>query len=283
VLTAELAPVHPAQTPITTMAFDAATGGYTRLVSVVDPTINLRLDGATRTPRTDEYSIGIDRQIGRQLSAAVAYVRKNGSDFIGWTDTGGLYREMAHTLPDGRVLPIFVIANSPADRRFLLTNPEGYSLTYDGVVMAVEKRQSNGWQAFASYTVSNTRGLVPSSGGTASDPQGGSTFGGRFPLGRDPNSLTNARGRLPNGRPHMIRVAGSANVPKTGFVVAANLQHFTGKPWPARKLPCHRVINEFCSSREARAGFRHRRSSTCACLERYRSADGPGLNSCWTS
>ena len=233
VLTAELASVHPAQTPTTTMAFDPTSGGYTRLVSVVDPTINLRLDGATRTPRTDEYSIGIDRELRHRLRAAVAYVRKNGSDFIGWTDTGGVYREMAHTLPDGRVVPIFVIANSPADRRFLLTNPEEYFLTYDGVVIAVEKRQSDRWQAFASYTISNTRGLIPSSGGTASDPQGGSTFGGRFTLGRDPNSMANARGRLPNDRPHMIRLAGSSELPKTGFVVAANLQHFTGKPWAA--------------------------------------------------
>ncbi|MBI3049462.1 MAG: TonB-dependent receptor [Acidobacteria bacterium] len=40
VLTGELAPVHPGQTPTTTVAFDAATGGYTRSVSVVDPRIN---------------------------------------------------------------------------------------------------------------------------------------------------------------------------------------------------------------------------------------------------
>ncbi len=40
----------------------------------------------------------------------------------------------------------------PAARRFLLTNPDGYSLTYNGLVMAMEKRRSNGWQAFGSYT-----------------------------------------------------------------------------------------------------------------------------------
>ena len=54
VLTGELSPVHPGVTPTTTMAFDAATGGYTRLVSVDDPKINRALDADTRTPRTDE-------------------------------------------------------------------------------------------------------------------------------------------------------------------------------------------------------------------------------------
>jgi len=31
----------------------------------------------------------------------------------------------------------------------------------------------------------------------------------------------------------MLRVMGSVDVPRTGFVVAANVQHFSGKPWAA--------------------------------------------------
>jgi hypothetical protein len=142
VLTGELAAFHPAAMPVTTAAFDAATGGYTKIVSVVDPRRNLQLDPATRTPRTDEYSIGVDREVGRRLAVAMAYVGKDGGDFIGWTDVGGQYSEQTRTLPDGRSLPVFVIVNSTADRRFQLTNPEGYSLTYNGLVLAVEKRRT---------------------------------------------------------------------------------------------------------------------------------------------
>ena len=111
VLTGELSPFHPGVTPTTTMAYDAATGGYTTLVSVVDPRINLALDPNTRTPRTDEYSVGIDREITPRLAAAVAYIRKEGSNFIAWTDMGGQYREETRTLPDGRSLPVFVLTN----------------------------------------------------------------------------------------------------------------------------------------------------------------------------
>jgi hypothetical protein len=133
-------------------------------------------------------------------------------------------------------VPVFVLTSSAASRRFLLTNPDGYSLTYNGLVMVVEKRRSRGWQALGSYTFSRTEGLLASSGATAADAQA-STVAAAFPtavnFGRDPNNLTNAYGRLPNDRPHMFRVMGAVDVPRTGVAVAANLQYFTGKPWAA--------------------------------------------------
>ena len=52
-------------------------------------------------------------------------------------------------------------------------------------------------------------------------------------FGQDPNNLTNAHGRMPNDRPHMLRLMGSVEVPRTGLLLAANAQYFTGKPWAA--------------------------------------------------
>jgi hypothetical protein len=233
-LTGEFSAVHPGATPTTTAAFDSRTGGYTTLVKVDDPRINLQIDPETQTPRTHEYSFGVDREIGRRLAVAIAYVGKTGSDFIGWTDVGGEYREVSHPLLDGRAVTVFELANSPAARRFLLTNPEGYSLRYNGLVMAVEKRRSDGWQAFGTYTFSRVSGLQASSGSPAAGAQVSSVAGaGQLTFGQDPNSLTNAPGRLPNDRPHMFRVMGSVDIPRTGVVLAANLQHFSGKPYAA--------------------------------------------------
>jgi hypothetical protein len=240
VVTGELAPLHPGQTPVTTRGFDSATGGYTRVISIVDPKRNLQLDSAMRPPRTDQYSMGVDRELGRRIAIGIVYVRKEGEDFIGWTDAGGQYVAATRALPDGRTLPVLVLVNGTAARRFLLTNPDGYSLTYNGLVTVVEKRRANGWQAFGSYTFSRADGLQAYSGTTAAGPQV-STVGappgafstGLVTFGRDPNDLTNARGRLPNDRPHMFRAMGSVDVPRTGFVVAANLQISSGKPWAA--------------------------------------------------
>jgi Carboxypeptidase regulatory-like domain/TonB dependent receptor-like, beta-barrel/TonB-dependent Receptor Plug Domain len=237
VLTGELAPFHPAATPTTRAAFDPATGGYPTVISVVDPNINLQLDPATRTPHTDEYSIGVDRELRGGFSVATAYIGKRGGDFVGWTDVGGRYHEELRHVANGTNVPVFVLDNSPADRRFSLTNPAGYSLAYDGVVMAVDKRRSNGWQAFGSYTFSRASGLQVASNGLASDPQVSTIAGSPYlTFGQDPNTLTNARGRLPNDRPHMLRVMGSADVPRIRVTIAGNVQYLSGKPWAATAL-----------------------------------------------
>ena len=41
---------------------------------------------------------------------------------------------------------------------------------------------------------------------------------------------------MPNDRPHVARLMGSVDVPRTGVVVAGNFQHFSGKPWAASAL-----------------------------------------------
>ena len=233
VLTGELEFFHPGQAAVTTMGYEQATGAYTRVISVLSNTVNLLFDPGMKPPRSDEYSVGVDREIGRTLSVAAAYVGKRGRDFIGWSETGGQYREEKRSLPDGTSVPVLALTNGGAARRFLLTNPEEYSLTYHGVVVAMEKRMARGWHASGSYTFSKASGLLASSGTSAAGAQL-STVSPPQPLtfGRDPNDLANARGRLANDRPHVFRGLGRVDLPR-GIRVAVNLQHFSGKPWAA--------------------------------------------------
>jgi hypothetical protein len=232
ILTGEPSAVHPGLTPTTTAAFEQATGQYSRIISVVDPTINLRIDSHTKSPRTDHVGIGVERELAARLSFAATYVHKDGSDFIGWTDTGGIYEAGTRTLQNGEVIPVRLLTNGTAARRFLLTNPSDYFLRYDGVVLTLDKRWSDDWQMLASYTLSKTEGLQPSSGSSPGQGQYSSTLGGN-PFGRDPNTLTNATGRLSDDRTNVFRVMGSVPIPGTGAIVAANFQYLTGLPWAA--------------------------------------------------
>ncbi len=259
VLTGELDVIHPGVSTVTTMAYETATGDYTRTVSVIDPKVNLRLDPETRAPHTDAFSIAVDRQVAPQVVASAAYIRKHGRNFIGWTDTGGQYRSETRTLADGTVLPVFALTNAPADRRFLLTNPPALVLDYDGLLISAEKRMSRGWQASGSYTFSRAHGLQVTSNAVASEPQFSTIARPAFlTFGQDPNDFIKAEGRLGSDRPHVFRTTGAVRVPWQGILVAASLQHFTGRPWAASALvalpqtnnqPTQRVLIEPRGSR----------------------------------
>jgi hypothetical protein len=238
VMTGEIGVFHPGAPTTTTAFFDQTTGRYTRNVTRVDPKTQIQFDPHMRAPRTDESSVGLNREMGHSLAVGLTYVHKNGRDFIGWTDVGGHYVSgQSAPLADGRVLPVQILTNLPSDRRFLLSNPDGYALRYDGLVSVVEKRRAHGWQAFGSYTWSRVSGLMASSGAVAAGPQVSTVGPPPVPqgltFGRDPNDLTNARGLLPNDRPHLFRAMTSVDIPRTGLVVAANLQYASGKPWAA--------------------------------------------------
>ena len=101
--------------------------------------------------------------------------------------------------------------------------------------MAVEKRRSHGWQAFGSYTLSRAYGLQASSGATAAGAQvstiAGTPFRARSGAIRT-TSPTRAAGCQTIGRTCSASWAAST-CRGPGFVVAANLQHFSGKPWAA--------------------------------------------------
>ncbi len=235
VLTGEIGRFHPGATTQITKKWMPADADYTRITTIVDPN-SLVLNRDLRPPHTDEYGIGVDREVGSRLQIAVAYVRKSGVDFVGWEEIDGAYRLVTRPLADGTSIDVYDRLKPPDAQHFLLTNPAGYSLTYNGLVTAVEMRRAYGWQAFGSYTYSRTTGLQPGSGGLASSPQVSTVAPGvptAVAFGRDPNDLTNARGILPNDRPHMLRAMGSVDLPRTGFTVAANFQYFSGKPWAA--------------------------------------------------
>ena len=233
VLTGELDPISQGATPTTTREYEAATGAYSRLVSVVDPKINVMVDPRTRSPHTDEFSLAFDREISTGVKASAAYIRKRGSDYLGWVDTQGQYEDQARMLADGTILPVFALTNATSERRFLLTNQESMFVAYDGLVLALEKRLSKGWLASGSYTFSRAHGLQPTSNGSAEEPQFSTIArAGFLTFGQDPNDVTNAAGRLPNDRPHVFRANSAVRLGR-GVRLAANLQHFSGKPWAA--------------------------------------------------
>ena len=233
-LTLAVQRIHPGLTPSTSAFFDPSTGEYSDVASVTDPIRDQRIDPRIRAPSTDQLSIGFDRELPAGIIAGLTYVRKDGREFTGWQDIGGEYGTGTTTLEDGRVLPVYPLLNSPSERLYLLTNPQGRFLRYDGLLLTLQRRWSKGWQALVSYSLSEARGLVASSG---SGPASGQfTDGARSDFGRDPNDLTNATGNLANDRTHMFRVQAAAEISKVGMLIGVSFQYLTGKPWAGEAI-----------------------------------------------
>jgi len=217
ILLNEIDVVHPGIADLTQRNFNAVTGGYTTLVSVTNSSSNLKIDPDLSAPKSDTFSIGIDRQLVAQLAVNASYVHKDGSNIIGWRDIGGIYGQSTTVLPDGQTLTTFPILNSPSARVFLRTNREDYSDKYDGFVASLVKRVSHRWQGQMSLTLGRSEGLRLTTPSTA---------------GRDPNDVTNATGRLnPTDRPVMFTANASYDVPRIDVRVSANYQNLSNVPF----------------------------------------------------
>ncbi len=212
--------VHPGITPVTLARFDPVTGDYTTIISVTDSKANLAVDPNIDAPYTNQYSIGVDREIARHMGVSVTYVHKTSKDQIGWRDIGGIYGTQTVTSPAGPVT-VYPLMNAPSARRFLRTNGPGFFSRYDGLVLSAYRRLANRWMLSLNYTYSKTEGLQAT---------GSSVFA--TTVGQDPNDYVNLAGRLsPNDRPQVLTATGSYDVPKIDIQVSGNLALMSGLPY----------------------------------------------------
>ena len=230
--TSELSSNHPGFTPISVAFFDPSTGGYTDVVAVIDPIADIRIDPDTRAPRTDQFSIGVDHDLGSDMALALTYIKKDGRYFPGWQVLNAEYGRDTATLENGQTIEVFPITTDPSDRVFNLTSREDFYSDYDGVLLSFERRWSNGWQALLSYMWSESKGLIQSNWRPPGGGQNTRVTGFTSRAGRDPNDFTNAAGNLRNDRTHMIRFQGAVQLP-WDILLGANLRNLTGKPWAA--------------------------------------------------
>jgi hypothetical protein len=140
------------------------------LSSVDAPPQDVVIPSDVRQPHVDQWTAGAERQIGRNLSAELQYVRRNFGHFIGYVDP------QLHTYP---LMPVqdpgpdgilgteddggtFQVAQVPSfgSRTWYLTNPADAWRTYNAVQMVARKRLADHWQLQASYSWSRSSDTI---------------------------------------------------------------------------------------------------------------------------
>ena len=156
-------------------------------------------------------------------------------------------------------LTVYQWANkSAAQSDFLVTNPDGFQFLsptgsvlgrvdafrkYRALMLVVNKRMQNRWQAQVSYVYADVTGTV-------NNTSGSQTTGRQFetPI----LALINVNGYLTNSRPNEFKLLGGYRVPGIELAVNAYWRSISGQAWTPYQVVSSRITGVMPSSTERR-------------------------------
>jgi outer membrane receptor protein involved in Fe transport len=187
-------------------------------------------------PYMDEFTFGLEKEMCRDWSLGLRYIKKWDRNLIHIVDANAL--NIDALMDDGELIwtdfeKVLVI--DPYDNSTVvfyndlnpyrssdeyLVNPPGAERDYDGIELILNKRYSKGWALNASYVYASSRGLI-------------STYDSYESLSHsdlyhNPNAHTNITGHLEPERRHQIKISGIVKGP-WGINISGYFRHLTGK------------------------------------------------------
>ncbi|PWT88401.1 MAG: hypothetical protein C5B54_10690, partial [Acidobacteria bacterium] len=242
---------EPSITPFSVFHYNPATKQFDIPYYTVSSS-QFGVDPNIRPPRTLQYAAGYDQQLSPSIAVGAQYVYKTTKDLIGWEILGGQWTPLPYTDPftgtqytllDGDPsLAQYYKGNGPGDfcnhivgggtASVCNQDLSSYHQTYHGVVLTFTKRFNNKWAMNASYTWSQSKGLIPT-------PQSQDQFNPPYgsTAGQNPNYYLNGYHVLPGDRPSMFRIQSFFHNLPLGMEAAANVDISSGKPIIRRAEP----------------------------------------------
>jgi hypothetical protein len=198
------------------------------------------VDPSLKNPYSDQFSVGIERELIADLSIGVTYIYKNSKNTIGYEDRGTEFEQVQRVSPDNnQSYNVWNRTSGPASKDIWLTNPGGkappyneeWGSTYQGVILILNKRYSNNWLMNMSLTWQKTEGLNMTSRATGSysSSQALPYYTGQF--GDDPNDLINARGATNLDKRWLFKLSLGYSFP-WDILLSMNYTMNTGRPYP---------------------------------------------------
>jgi hypothetical protein len=187
-----------------------------------------------KSPRTDEITIAVERELFTDWSLSARYIKKWDRDLVEDVDANQLdidslmnggelvwtnWTQVPFTDPFDGGQKSFWSQNAILPQNLYLLNPPGAKRDFDGFEVSVAKRYNRGWSVMGSYVWQNSRGLIGTDW-TAS-------YTGS-PLYNNPNAHVNAVGRLPLERRHQVKLQGMVTGP-WGVNVSAFFRYYSGQ------------------------------------------------------
>lgn len=195
------------------------------------------MDQDIKHPYMIQWTVSLERELFKDSSFSISYINRRWKNLIGPIDLNADYITRTVTVPNfgtytvyERTLetlenPQYYITNLDrvyGDYPWILEKPYR---KYHGIQFMFNKRFSNRWQLWASYTLSKAWGTTDN--GFADDiGYGGNVY--------DPNFWINSEGNSTYDPTHMIKVQGTYVIPKIELSVNVYYHGITGNAWTTR-------------------------------------------------
>ena len=236
IITGEFHDASPTVSPRFSFSGTYDAQGNPENLELFSDNTNLTVDPDFKNPYTDQFIVGFERELARNLGLSLNYIHKRGEDYGGWRDIRGEYEPVTYvddqgTDATGQSITVQRLLSDPADRLFQLTNPDEMFSRYHAFSAQVTKRMAGKWQLVSSLVLSRSTGRL----GSSSNRSGPLTSqsGSALTFGQNPNDYVNTDGRLIADRPVTFKTQLVYQFP-LGFLVGANFTHQSGRPWGRR-------------------------------------------------
>jgi hypothetical protein len=189
------------------------------------------VDPNIKTAYMNQYVIGIERELGRDLSIGVSFIYRTNHDMQDRVNLTGEWVPTTWTCDYegtpyfGKTYNVYERLN-PGDNQFYLTNPQegvdygqafgdivAFNPTrkYRGIQINFEKRYSNGWMLSASYVYGKAWGTDDNA--FYEFGQGRGSMFGASTMYSNPNYQLFADGPLDIDRNHQLKIYGAIDIP----------------------------------------------------------------------
>jgi hypothetical protein len=202
--------------------WDVSNNWNTLTVDTVIPAANkYRVGNKLKQPRTDEFSVSFEHQLGRNMKLTATGIYRSATNFLNSVMIGGVWTPTSFAGPSpwtGPPITIYKWANKSSSPQFLIQNVDTVTYTksdgstvstnqsrkYRGLMLVLERTFKDRWQAQVSYVLSKTDGNV-SNGGESG------ISSGQF---ETPNGiLVNGFGPSDYDRRHEIKIMAGYEIP----------------------------------------------------------------------
>jgi hypothetical protein len=180
-------------------------------------------------PYMDQYTLGIDRELGGGITASFTYIHREKKDFIETVSRDGIFVPITGIVEEtGRQATVYDYLN-PEDDVLVYRNVPELHRDYEGYMLVINRRLRDNWQMLLSYVYSEATGNIDNLGSSG-------TYGGDNASSflNTPNSLVFAEGKLTNDPTHAVKLQGSYAFPKLNLLLSGNYTFNTGDTYNLR-------------------------------------------------